>query len=461
MSELNQEQNMQPKKQDTGLRWAMPFLITLAVLTVVSFIIPLRPTQSMSEKRNLAEFPEFSVDALLSGDYFDDITLWFSDTFPGRETWLDVSSFTGSLHGWSEISIQGDLPVMETVPEIPEVYIPPETTEPPTTEEAELSEETEETAEPEPTEEEGWGGVNAGEEEIMLSAAAIQIGNSVYSAQGFSQVESNNYIAAVNKFYEEVKDLGVRIISAPPPTAIGILIEEQYLEQVNCASQDKILNYLHSGMHEDIVKVDTVNALIAHNDEYIYFRTDHHWTALGAYYSYEAVCLAAGMEPKALQDFEEWYMGDFTGSLFGKAQRPYQLEWDTVTAYIPEGDLEHWVYNKDGFGYEWQLLTDTSNWDTGAKYSVFGTDYPMTHTINHSLPEGKNAVVIKDSFGNCFVPFITQNYKNVYALDYRKFRNMPLTQFVEQYEIDDVIFMPYLTATQAIQGTDFIENLCF
>lgn len=459
MSEMKQEQNMQPQKNDTGLRWAMPFLITLAVLTVVSFIIPLRPTQSMSEKRNLAQFPEFSVDALLSGDYFDDITLWFSDTFPGRETWLEVSGFTGSLHGYSEISIQGDLPVMETVPEVPDTYIPPETTEPSATEETEAVEATEEITEP--TEEERWGGVNAGEEEIMLSAAAIQIGDAVYSAQGFSQVESNNYIAAVNKFYDEVKELGVRVISAPPPTAIGIMIEEQYLEQINCVSQEKILNYLHSGLHEDIVKVDTVNALIDHNDEYIYFRTDHHWTALGAYYSYEAICLAAGMEPTPLEEYEQWDMGDFIGSLYGRAQRPQMLKRDNVMAYIPEGDLEHWAYNKDGFGYEWKLLTDTSSWDPNAKYTVFGTDFPMTHTINHSLPEGKNVVVIKDSFGNCFIPFLTQNYHNIYALDYRKFHNMSLTQFVEQYEIDDVIFMPYITATQSIQGTDFIEHLCF
>ena len=63
----------------------------LAVLTVVAFIIPLRPTQSYSEKRSLAQFPEFSTEALLSGDYFDDITLWFSDTFPGRESWLQLS----------------------------------------------------------------------------------------------------------------------------------------------------------------------------------------------------------------------------------------------------------------------------------------------------------------------------------------------------------------------------------
>ena len=443
------------KFKETGLCWAMPFLVTLAVLTVVSFIIPLRPTQSQSEKRNLAEFPEFSWESLVSGDYFDDITLWFSDTFPGRESWLEVSSMTASLHGYSEISIDGDLPVMETVPEVPAVYVPPETTAPA---QAEDIEEVPEETETEPTE---WKGVDAGEVEIMLTETAIQIGDAVYSAQGFSQVESDNYITHINAFYEAVKDKGVRVISAPPPTAIGILIEEEYLEQLRCVSQDKILTYMHSGMHEDIVKVDTVNALIAHNDEYIYFRTDHHWTALGAYYSYEAVCRALDMEPASLADFETIDTGVFPGSLTGRARQSYKLRWDNVIAYVPPGNIVHTVYGGEGFGNERQIITDTTTWPENAKYSAFGTDNHMTHSFNEDLTEGKNILVIKDSFGNCFVPYLTQNYRNVYAIDYRKFYAMPLTHFVEQYEIDDVLFMPYVTATQSIAGNNCIREVCF
>ena len=64
------------------------FFAVLALLTAAAFIIPLRPTRSYSEKRNLTPFPVFSMSALLSGDYFDGISAWFSDTFPGRETWL-------------------------------------------------------------------------------------------------------------------------------------------------------------------------------------------------------------------------------------------------------------------------------------------------------------------------------------------------------------------------------------
>jgi len=68
--------------------------------------------------------------------------------------------------------------------------------------------------------------------------------------------------------------------------------------------------------------------------------------------------------------------------------------------------------------------------------------------------------VIKDSFGNSFAPFLTQNFHNVYSVDYRKFRSIPLDQFVVDYDIDYVLFMPYVTATQSIDGYQLLRNLC-
>ena len=90
------EQNIRRRHE---LELAGPFVVVLAVLTLIAFIIPLRPETSMREKRRLHEFPAFSADALLSGEYFDGISLWFSDTFPGRETLLEVSDRIDALHG--------------------------------------------------------------------------------------------------------------------------------------------------------------------------------------------------------------------------------------------------------------------------------------------------------------------------------------------------------------------------
>ena len=101
------EQPKQEKKR--SVTPAIVFFILLAALTVVAFILPLRPTRSYSEKRELTPFPEFSAAALLSGDYFDGTSAWFSDTFPGRESWLRASGAVEQLHGVSDVTIYGEL----------------------------------------------------------------------------------------------------------------------------------------------------------------------------------------------------------------------------------------------------------------------------------------------------------------------------------------------------------------
>ncbi len=445
------------KPQEPRACYAAPFFAVLALLTVVSFIIPVRPTRSNIEKRNLALFPEFSVEALLSGDFFDDITLWFSDTFPGRETWLSVATNMEALYGYSEISIDGALPDTDEVPPVTEAQL--QQTQPPQDSQEEAPLVTEET-QPETTEPEKWGGIDAGDAaEILQTTTAIQIGDSVFGAQGFSQMISDKYIEAVNSFADIVKDKDITVVNSIPPTAVGILIEEEYLEKLNCVSQLKILDYLHAGMADQIVTVDTVTPLIEHNDEYIYFHTDHHWTALGAYYFYEATMQALELDYVKLEDLELWPQGEFIGSMYIKAKRPHALKIDTCDAYIPIGDIVNTVYNQDGWGRDWPLLTDCTERETNAKYMVFGTDFPMTHAENRSIPDAPNVLLIKDSFGNAVVPFMTQTFHNVYAIDYRKYYLAPVKDLIEQYDIDYVIFMPNLTATQATQGPGMIRRV--
>lgn len=98
------------------LRTAAPFFVVLFVLTAVAFVIPLRPTESVSEKRRLTEFPKFSVETLFSGRYFDQIGLWFSDTFPFRDYWMSVSTRLGELHGINDVVIYGDLGEADELP---------------------------------------------------------------------------------------------------------------------------------------------------------------------------------------------------------------------------------------------------------------------------------------------------------------------------------------------------------
>ena len=459
MSEMKHETE---KKPDTGLKLVIPFFVVLAVLTVVSFCIPLRPTQSNREKRNLAEFPEFSVEALISGSYFDDITTWFSDTFPGREEWLTLSDTIEIFHGYSEISISGDLPMMQQVPEEPAAEPSVSSTEPEETEAlCEMS--PGEQSQPEETvpAETEWGGIHAGDLDVELSkSAVIQIGDAAFNAVGFSEVYSNRYASTVSDMADRMEEKGIRVISAPCPTAIGILVEPEYLEMMNCADQEEMISFLHETMDDNIVKVDTFNALVPHNSEYIYFRTDHHWTALGAYYSYEAICKALDMEPAPLENFEEWNQGEFEGSIYWKATHSYKLKLDELIAYVPPGDITMTVYNSGGYGRVAPVIQDMTTQPRNARYSAFiCSDNPLTVITNDSLPEGTSCVLVKDSFGNCLAPFFTQNYHTVYVIDYRKY-SVNLSWFVENYEVDDIIMAPYLIAIQAIDGNNMFARLC-
>ena len=202
---------------------------------------------------------------------------------------MSLSQSVSNFHGYSEIAVQGDLTMSDEIP----VEEEPPVAEPAAdgTEESE-TETTAETTEPEET---GWGGVQTENNEISLGAA-IQIGDTGFNQLGFSKVQSDRYIKSVSGFADRMAEKGVRVISAPAPTSVGVMVEPEYLEQLNCARQDEMLSYLHDNMSDNVIKVDTFSNLVKHNDEYIYFRTDHHWTQLGAYYAYEALCEATGQD---------------------------------------------------------------------------------------------------------------------------------------------------------------------
>lgn len=444
-------------------RLAIPFFALLAILTVVAFLIPLRPTLSYTEKRELAKFPDFSLETLISGEYFEDITLWFSDTFPGRESWIALSNATESFHGYSEIAIVEDdfleeiLNPVQTDP----VTTTPESPSPSESIQISTGETSETETQPETTPEETqWGGIDAGEDAEISLGSVIQIGDSAFNQIGFSEYVSKRYSAAISSLADALAEKGVQVVSAPPPLSIGIMVEPEYQEKLGCARQDEMVTFLHENMSENVITVDTYSALVAHNSEYLYFRTDHHWTARGAYYSYAAICEALGQEATPLTDFEELCYGEYRGSLINRVRYTHKLRSDTLYAYMPPGDIT--MYNVyDTNLVETSLLQDMTNRTIYEQYLVFlGGDYALQMIVNDSIPEGSTCLIVKDSFGNCFAPFMTQNYHTVYVMDYRKYGRMTIQKFVEQYDVDTVIMMPYLMATQANEGAAMFERLC-
>ena len=447
--------------------FTLPFFIVLALLTVVSFIIPLRPTQSMNEKRNLAEFPEFSLEALASGSYFDDITLWFSDTFPFRDNWISFSATMENKHGIRDVVLYVESPNVDS--EVPDEYIaseePEEETEPPTEAPVETEPTVPETEPPMTTPPEApveeWGGVKVGEDAEIHLGNVIQIGDTAFNYFKFSQSQSDRFIRIMTRFSEAMAEKeDITITTVLVPTSVGIMVEPEYQEKIGCVDQREVIDYIYSGIPDDIIKVNLFDTLVEHNDEYIYFRTDHHWTVQGGYYCYLEICKALDMEPAPLENFEELDMGEFKGSNYFKCKQSSKLTVDNVYAYRPYSDIDMIITNKNG-KFHWDLISDMSRSSLQSKYLTFlAGDNPLSEITNNDLPEGKTCVIVKDSFANCVTPFLTQNYHKIYHMDFRKYGRMDLQKFVEHYDVDDVIFLVHTGAAQDKSYTDLIKGIC-
>ena len=106
-------------------------------------------------------------------------------------------------------------------------------------------------------------------------------------------------------------------------------------------------------------------------------------------------------------------------------------------------------------------LYDRSYLEKKDKYSAFlGGNQPLCVIRNENIKDGGKLLLIRDSYADSLAPFLTQSFHNVYALDYRKFRESSVAEMVEKYDIDYVIVMPYITAIQDSQGPGMLRKVC-
>ena len=444
-----------------AVRQAAPFITALAIVTVIAWLLPLRPTVSDGEKRELKSFPEFSMETLLSGEYFHDIDAWFTDTFTFREFWLNSTQKFKSLYGVQTVAVYGDVGVSDAVPVVPEIPVTPLPTPVPETEPGAAVDATPApTAEPTPT---PWGGDSVTEDEYVSQGAVLQIGDSAYKITGFVQFYADRYIQSINKLAGQLEgkaDLYCMLI----PENTTFMLRASDRQKYGCVLEEDVLDYMYGQMADGIQTVNVIDNLVAHNSEYIAFRTDHHWTALGAYYAYESWCEVAGIEPVPLSEYEEIQWPGFLGTYYYRANQSSLMEKnpDTVYAYYPPGDVHLYLNFEfdDKLGREHDVLIDRSTAPAGSMYLTFlGTDSAKATLVNNSITDGSACLVVKTSLGNPYVYYLTQHYQYVHVIDLRHYPTMGIADFVEQYDVDDVLFVHGTGIAQTDGGTGLVNWL--
>lgn len=259
---------------------------------------------------------------------------------------------------------------------------------------------------------------------------------------------SEAIISAGNRWTEMLGEEHTSVMVVP--TSQSVLTDKLPLF-AQCYNQNEYIDTIKNGLKENVF-VDVSQVLKEHKDEYIYYRTDHHWTGYGAYLAYERWCQLKGLRPYAKENFNiDTVTEDFLGTIHSKINISHKP--DTIEIYSVKDYNTKAVYNMQNTK---DTLFDETFLKGKDKYSVFfggnqgiveiTDDMHMTVTDSR-LKENYNQdksedilLIIKDSYANCFAPMTVGMFDRIYVVDLRYF-NMKPDVFMEMYGVTDVLLL--------------------
>ncbi len=417
------------------------FCAVLAVLGLVSILME-KPTFSEIEKRELAKPPKFSTQSLFSGEYTSELSAYYADTFPARELFITLGDTVEHIRGIRPDEVR----VYEAAP-TPKPQTPPVI----------------EDKQPKPQEETpGPDAPTKPPVDESIQNHSQNLGNiMIYQNRGINLFGSTDAMAAsyasvINTYAADLP--GVQIYNMVVPVSSEFYMPQQYAGA--SGDQKANIDYIYSQLDPSIKSIDAYGAIAPHVDEYVYFRTDHHWTALGAYYAYEQFCEVAGFEPTPMQEMEKRTIQGFLGTFYGQTgdvvlgQNP-----DYVDYYIPPVQYTAWMYQKNApfspFIMEgiWGEYASSVN-----AYSVFlHGDWPMVH-IETENQNGRKLVIIKESYGNAFAPFMLPHFEDIFVVDQRYYQTA-LVGLVEEQGVTDILILNNIFAANTPYHIQCINNL--
>ena len=342
-------------------------------------------TYSPVEKRELQTRPEISITKVLDGRFQKKYESYLRDQFPGRDHW---------------VSFQTDMELFMGTNEIHHVYI--------------------------------------GKNHYLLEH---------YTEKEFDPQQISKNRQALEKFVGKAKqnaDVHVMMV----PTKSWVLREKlpafapHYKEQ-------KFYDALQQKLEKEDVLISVEPVLDAHKEEEIYYRTDHHWTTLGAWYAYEQYTKAVGGDLQRAQGKKKFrcISKDFYGTTYAKIN--YARQADKIEIYEPADKLRV-VYNMGE--KKTKTLYDVSFLKTADQYSVFTGGNQAVLEITGGIKNGKTLLLIKDSFANSILPFLAEDYEKLVVVDLRQL-NVSGDRLLEMFSPTDILIL--YNSAQFAQDKEF------
>lgn len=443
--------------------------VFFAVVAVGLLVLP-RPTISESEKRNLATFPQFTWDAYWSGKYTENISYFFNDTVPFRDTFKSIGAGFRSLFGFTvdgaEIkgtvsqvnsgSSQTEVTTASTKPIVIVTPAPSDTSSDAPeskdetsskdnsndskadTSKAETSSKTDESSNSSKPEN-VYIAPSDPDAQVLYeegSQLVYQSGDTIYGAQLYNGNRDNaeDYANTLNTLKTLLPDANVYSMLALTQNTFITPAELEKTKYTELSDSEYISNMLD----KNIKVIDTMNALLPHQKENLFFLRDCHWQQLGAYYAAQSFAKSAGVNFAKLSDYDK-YEEDCLGSVYAATQyEGLMYEGETFTYYVPKNEYTTEYYNED---YEYQFeypLMPRSDYNTTAFYSLFMVADSYIKHITTDANNDRVLVVLKDDYPSAMIPCLTSSFSEIYVIDVR-YCNFNVADFCVEKGATDVL----------------------
>ncbi len=356
------------------------FCILLAGGSMLSAFSPKRD-HSEIENRALASRPQLSIDAVLDGSYQEEYEAYLNDQFFLRDSWVSIAVNLERCFGKKDIN-----------------------------------------------------GVYIGKNGYLIEK---------YSKEDFDAEQIRENIEFLSRFLNHATNsYGTEHVSCMLVPSKSAVLSDKLPAFAQAADETPLVTQLKEALDAPEIVLDATDELRKHQQEYIYYRTDHHWTTLGAYYAYAAWAKSKGKTPFSPEDYkQEAVFHDFYGTAYNKVHIPVPA--DTVTLFhSPEKtDIKLSENGRPLSGSKENPLYFREEAARGFnRYNIFFSKNTGIFEIDTSAKTDRTLLVIKDSFANCFVPFLVQDYQKIIMVDYR-YTKKPAADIIDTYGVTDILVM--------------------
>ena len=262
-------------------------------------------------------------------------------------------------------------------------------------------------------------------------SGGVYIGKDKYLMDKFTSYSKKQLAAnaaALADLQEKLAAEGISMNTILVPVAAQVLTDK-LPAYAPVADYDAILQVLADA---GVDTTDVLSVLAAHSGENIYYRTDHHWTSLGAYYAY---CAWRGVAPNADDWTQEVLCTNFRGTTWNKVPLP-TVPAEEITAWYKH---EYRAVSYNGGEYETNSIYERKYLSGSDQYAAFLNSNQAQTVISGSGKSGK-LLLIKDSYGNTFSQFPVEDYAEVHVLDLRFFKG-DVTEYAKENGITDALVL--------------------